>query len=91
MKGELLDGARMASLTSECGRQSADIERCRREIAAIEAEIRAGHRDLRGLCLALSDWWGELRLIETRRAPESRKARHGSAGRAKKEALDATD
>ena len=34
------------------------------EIAAIEAEIRAGHPDLQGLCLALSDWSGELRLIE---------------------------
>src|ERR1700691_5560052 len=41
-----------------------DLEDCRRDIAAIEALIRAGHPDLRGLCLALSDWWVELRLIE---------------------------
>jgi hypothetical protein len=41
-----------------------EIERCRREIAAIEALICAGHPDLEGLCLALSDWWEELRLIE---------------------------
>jgi hypothetical protein len=40
------------------------IERCRREIAAIEAEILAGNPDLQGLCLALSDWNAELRLIE---------------------------
>jgi len=40
------------------------IERCRREIAAIEAEILAGNPDLQGLCLALSDWSAELRLIE---------------------------
>jgi hypothetical protein len=40
------------------------IERCRREIAAIEALLLAGHPDLQGLCLALSDWWGELRMIE---------------------------
>jgi len=31
------------------------MERCRREIAAIEAEIPAGNPDLPGLCLALSD------------------------------------
>ena len=37
---------------------------CRREIAAIEAQIRAGHPDLPGLCLALSDWSAELRLLE---------------------------
>lgn len=41
-----------------------DIERCRREIAAIEVLIGAGHPDLQGLCLALSDWWAELRMIE---------------------------
>jgi hypothetical protein len=41
-----------------------DIARCRREIAAIEALIAAGHRDLQGLCLALSDWCAELRLVE---------------------------
>jgi len=40
------------------------MERCRREIAAIEAEIRAGNSDLPGLCLALSDWSAELRILE---------------------------
>ena len=40
------------------------IERCQREIAAIEAEILAGNPDLQGLCLALSDWSAELRLLE---------------------------
>jgi hypothetical protein len=49
---------------SECDQQRADIDRCRREIAALEAEIRAGHPDLDGLCLALADWRGELRLLE---------------------------
>ena len=42
---------------------SREIERCRLEIAAIEAEIRAGNPDLQGLSLALSDWSGELRLL----------------------------
>jgi hypothetical protein len=26
--------------------------------------IIAGHPDLNGLCLALSDWWAELRILE---------------------------
>jgi len=47
---------------------SREIEHCRREIAAIEALILAGHRDLAGLCLALSDWSGELRILESREA-----------------------
>jgi hypothetical protein len=54
----------MQSLTSEFAQQDADIDRCRREIAAIEAQILAGHPDLEGLCLALSDWSGELRLLQ---------------------------
>jgi hypothetical protein len=40
------------------------MEQCRREIAAIEAEILAGNPDLPGLCLALSDWWAELRILQ---------------------------
>ena len=40
------------------------MDRCRREIAAIEAELLAGNPDIHGLCLALSDWNGELRLLE---------------------------
>ena len=30
----------------------------------IEAEIRAGNRDIHGLCLALSDWSAELRILK---------------------------
>jgi len=40
------------------------MERCRREIAAIEAEILAGNPDLPGLCLALRDWNTELRILQ---------------------------
>ena len=40
------------------------IERCRFEIAAIEALLLSGHPDVEGLCLALSDWSEELRLLE---------------------------
>jgi hypothetical protein len=42
------------------------MERCRREIAEIEALIRAGHPDLQGLLLGLSDWSAELRLLGER-------------------------
>jgi hypothetical protein len=40
------------------------MERCHCEIAAIEAEILAGNPDLQGLCLALSDWSTELRILQ---------------------------
>jgi hypothetical protein len=56
------------------------MERCRREIAAIEAEILAGNPDLRGLCLALSDWSAELRILqdeERRRASSRRRELEG--------------
>jgi hypothetical protein len=49
---------------SECDQHRAEINRCRREIAAIEAQILAGHPDLEGLCRALADWSGELRLLQ---------------------------
>jgi hypothetical protein len=39
-------------------------ERCRLEIAAIEAELLADNPDVAGLCLALSDWSGELRILQ---------------------------
>jgi hypothetical protein len=38
--------------------------RCGREIAEIEAQIRSGHPDLQGLCLALADWGAELRILQ---------------------------
>lgn len=39
-------------------------ERCRRELATIEAELLAGNPDVQGLCLALSDWSAELRILQ---------------------------
>ena len=44
------------------------IARARREIAAIEAEIRAGNPDLHGLCRGLVDWSCELRRLEKEQA-----------------------
>ena len=41
-----------------------DIERYRREIAAIEEELLAGNPDVEGLCMALRDWFAELRILE---------------------------
>jgi hypothetical protein len=51
------------------------MERCLREIAAIEAEILKGNPDLRGLLLALADWHAELRILqdEERRQDEARR------------------
>ncbi len=37
---------------------------CRQEIAATEALLVAGHPGVEGLCMALSDWSVELRMIE---------------------------
>ena len=59
------------------------IERCKREIAAIEAEILAGNPDLPGLCLALSDWHAEWRILEEEqrqeKPPELNPAAEGNA------------
>ena len=66
------------------------MERCRAEMAAVEAQIRAGHPDLQGLCLALADWSAELRLIQKESEPETKKPAAAGAGRAMGEALDAT-
>jgi len=44
------------------------MERCFREIAAIEAELRAGNPDVMGLLLALADWHAELRILQKRKA-----------------------
>ena len=56
------------------------MERCRREIEGIEAELLAGNRDLQGLLLALSDWSAELRILqneERRRAEAQRREEDG--------------
>jgi hypothetical protein len=44
--------------------QSHEIERCEREIASIENALGAGHPDVAGLCLALSDWSAERKILE---------------------------
>ncbi|MGA2714163.1 MAG: hypothetical protein ABSG41_13735 [Bryobacteraceae bacterium] len=58
------------------------MERCLREIAAIENQLRAGHPDVQGLCLALADWSAELRILEEeqrqKKPPGSNPAAEGS-------------
>jgi hypothetical protein len=44
------------------------MERCRREIAEIEAQLLAGHQDVQGLCRTLMDWSAELRILESKQA-----------------------
>jgi hypothetical protein len=43
------------------------MERCRREIVAIEDLLQAGHGEVAGLCLALLDWSAELRILKEQR------------------------
>ena len=57
-----------------------EIDRCRGEIAAIEAELLAGNPDIAGLCLALADWSTELRILQNekrRRAETQRRDANG--------------
>jgi hypothetical protein len=58
------DGRTFEAIAEERRKAEAWIARCRREVAEIEAQLRAGHPDVKGLCLALADWSGEIRLIE---------------------------
>jgi hypothetical protein len=56
------------------------MERCRREIAAIEEQLRAGHPDVQGLCLALADWSAELRILEEEQRQEKPPGLNPAAG-----------
>jgi hypothetical protein len=53
---------------SECP-LSLEIERCEREIAAAEGALRGNHSDVTGLCLAISDWSVERRILEQQTRP----------------------
>ena len=44
----------------------AALQRCEEEIAEAERLLRAGHPDVEGLALALSDWSLAKRIIEAR-------------------------
>ena len=57
-----------------------EIERCHWEITVIEAELFAGIPDVEGLCLALSDWSAELRILEAEQRREKPPALTPAAG-----------
>jgi len=38
----------------------------------VEIQLRAGHPDVEGLCLALADWSAELRLLTRNQQPHWR-------------------
>jgi hypothetical protein len=63
--------AEAAACSEEVAGAAPDLQRemvrCRTEIAAVEALLRGGHPDVAGLCLALSDWSAELRILEKER------------------------
>lgn len=44
------------------------MERCLREIAAVEAELHAGNPNVLDLLLAYGDWHAELRILQDERA-----------------------
>jgi hypothetical protein len=57
------------------------MECCRREIGAIEDQLRAGHPDVQGLCLALADWSAELRILEGEQRRKKPPGLNPAAGR----------
>ncbi len=62
-------------------------ERCRREIAAAEAELLAGNPDVHGLCLALSDWSAELRILQNEKRRREQTRRRDVSGCGEDQAL----
>ena len=55
------------------------MERCLREIAAIEAELRVGNPDILGLLLAYADWHVELQILQNeKRRQELPRRRSGT-------------
>jgi hypothetical protein len=63
------------------------MDRCRKEIAAIEAELLAGNPDVEGLCLALSDWSAELRILEDEKRRQDETRRRVGSGTGDTQAL----
>jgi hypothetical protein len=56
------------------------VEGCRREIAAIEAELLAGNPDVAGLCMGWADWRVELAIIEVEQRREEPPGLNPAAG-----------
>ena len=64
-----------------------EIDRCRREIAAVEAELLAGNPDVAGLCLALTDWSEELRILQNEKRRRAGARRRDVSGSGEDQAL----
>jgi len=58
------NGRSVQQIAVEQSEAVASIERCRREIADIEAKLMAGRQDIEGSCRGLADWSAELRLLQ---------------------------
>jgi hypothetical protein len=58
-----------------------ETDRCLKEIAEIEALIISGDPDLDGLCLALSDRWVELRILQNEKRRQAEAQRRSSSTR----------
>ena len=56
-----------------------EVDRCHAEIAEAKRLLRAGDPDVDGLCLMLSDWAAELRLLEEEQRRQSEDWRRGAA------------
>ena len=52
----------------QSGDLKTEIERCRFEIAGVEDALLSGHPDIHGLCLALTDWSAELRILQAQQS-----------------------
>jgi hypothetical protein len=63
------------------------MQRCRCELKAIEAELLAGNPDVEGLCLALSDWSAELRILQNEQRRQVRTRRREGVGTGNAQAL----
>ena len=63
----------------ESASRQREMDRCRVEIAEAQRLLLAGHSDVEGLCLMLSDWAAELRLLEEEERRQSADWRRGVA------------
>jgi len=63
------------------------MDRCHRELAAVEAELLAGNRDMEGLLLALSDWSAELRILQNEKRRQEGTRRRDANGDGEDQAL----
>jgi hypothetical protein len=58
-----------------------ELDRCLKEIAAMEGEIVAGHHDLQRLYPTPSDWGAELRILQDEKRRQAQAQRRSSSNR----------